>query len=127
MPPPGRTRSGSSRSTGTSGSTPAPGTCPRPTSPGCTWPSTPPPSATPSHLPPHQVRPDARLLDEERKLLAHAIGDGRLQRRVHPRPDAAPALQPGRRRSPRPAPGGLHPLRRPVSYTHLTLPTKRIV
>ena len=25
--------------------------------------------ATPSHLPLHQVRPDARLLDEERKLL----------------------------------------------------------
>src|SRR5674536_333872 len=29
--------------------------------------------ATPSHLPLHQVRPDARLLDEERKLLTHAI------------------------------------------------------
>ena len=28
---------------------------------------------TPSHLPLHQVRPDARLLDEERKLLTHAI------------------------------------------------------
>ena len=40
--------------------------------------------ATPSHLPLHQVRPDARLLDEERKLLTHTIGDGRLQRRVHP-------------------------------------------
>src|SRR5664280_2824086 len=35
--------------------------------------------ATPSHLPLHQVRPDARLLDEERQLLTHAIGDGRLQ------------------------------------------------
>src|SRR5450759_5052679 len=29
--------------------------------------------ATPSHLPLHPVRPDARLLDEERKLLTHAI------------------------------------------------------
>src|SRR5664280_854479 len=29
--------------------------------------------ATPSHLPLHQVRPDARLLDEDRKLLTHAI------------------------------------------------------
>jgi hypothetical protein len=29
--------------------------------------------ATPSHLPLHQVRPDARLLDEERKLITHAI------------------------------------------------------
>jgi hypothetical protein len=27
--------------------------------------------ATPSHLPLHQVRSDARLLDEERKLLTH--------------------------------------------------------
>src|SRR5450756_439237 len=34
--------------------------------------------ATPGHLPLHQVRPDARLLDEDRKLLTHAIGDGRL-------------------------------------------------
>jgi uncharacterized protein (DUF1778 family) len=34
----------------------------------------------------HQVRPDARLLDEERKLLTHAIGDGRLQRRCPPWP-----------------------------------------
>jgi len=29
--------------------------------------------ATPSHLPLHQVRPDARLLDEDRKLITHAI------------------------------------------------------
>jgi hypothetical protein len=50
--------------------------------------------ATPSHLPLHQVRPDARLLDEERKLLTHAIGDGCLQRRVHPESTLARMLRP---------------------------------
>jgi hypothetical protein len=29
--------------------------------------------STPSHLPLHQLRPDARLLDEQRKLITHAI------------------------------------------------------
>ena len=29
--------------------------------------------ATPSHVPLHDVRPDARLLEEERKLITHAI------------------------------------------------------
>src|SRR5664280_1832010 len=70
--------------------------------------------ATPTHLPLHPLRPDARLLDEERKLLTHAIGDGLLQRRVHPGPDAAPVLLPGRRRGPRAAARGVHPLRRPA-------------
>src|SRR5450759_1256054 len=70
--------------------------------------------ATPSHLPLHQVRPDARLLDEDRKLITHAIGDGCLQRRVHLGPDGAPVLLPGRRRGPRAAARGVHPLRRPA-------------
>ena len=69
---------------------------------------------TPSHLPLHQVRPDARLLDEERKLLTHAItiaaynAESTLARMLRPH------YSPGRRRSPRPAPGGVHPLRRPA-------------
>jgi hypothetical protein len=58
--------------------------------------------------PRRQVRPDARLLDEERKLLTHAIAvaahnaESTLARMLRP------PYSPGRRRSPRPAPQGVH-------------------
>jgi len=56
-------------------------------------------------LPLHQVRPDARLLDEERKLLTHAIGDGRLQRRVPPSPGCCARTTAGPTTKPAPCSG----------------------
>jgi hypothetical protein len=66
--------------------------------------------------PRRQVRPDARLLDEERKLLTDAIAvaahnaESTLARILRPH------YFPGRQRSPRPAPGGVHPLRPPAHH-----------